>query len=445
MGKTKSEFRMKGSSSMARISRRHFIKGSAAAGAAIMAPTIIPASALGADGKTAPSNKIVMGCIGVGSMGTGNMRSFIRHEDVQIVGVCDLDGRHLTRAQEIVNSVYDNEDCKTYIDFRELIGRGDLDAVSIAVPDHWHAIPAIAAAKAGLDIYGEKPLSRSIRESRAICDAVHRYNRVWQTGSWQRSVANFHHACELVHNGKVGKIHTVEVGLPTGGSTGIKPIMPVPQDLEWDLWLGPAPKVPYREFGGNRCHWDWRWILDYSGGQLTDWAGHHIDIAHWGLGLDHTGPVEIEGKAHYPEEGLYNAPDRYRFVCTYADGLKMHVANDIRGGTKWIGDEGWVWVTRGGIDASDKRLLQPDAIGPNDERLYKSNDHQRNFLDCVKSRQLTITPVESACRSISVGHLGEIAMLTQRKIRWNPATEEIIGDPQASALLGRAYRKPWIL
>jgi predicted dehydrogenase len=296
-----------------------------------------------------------------------------------------------------------------------------------------------------LDIYGEKPLSRSIRESRAICDAVHRYNRVWQTGSWQRSQQNFRHACELVRNEKVGKITHVEVGLPTGGSTGIKPTKPVPEGLHWDWWLGPAPWRPYCEFGGNRCHWDWRWILDYSGGQLTDWAGHHIDIAHWGLDLQHTGPIEIEGEAVYPENGLYDAPSQYNFNCKYANGITMNVHNGGLSGTKWFGENGWVWVTRGNIDASDKNLLKPDAIGPNDERIYHSNDHIQNFLDCVRSRQDTIAPVEVANRSISVGHLGEIAMLLGRKIKWNPDTEEIVGDAEASALLGRSYREPWIL
>ncbi|MBD3266005.1 gfo/Idh/MocA family oxidoreductase, partial [bacterium] len=383
--------------------------------------------------------------IGVGSMGTGNMRNFLRFDDVHYVAVCDVDQQHLDRAKNMVDERNENTDCATYKDFREFLSRDDLDAVSLALPDHWHAIPAIAAAKAGLDIYGEKPLSRSIRESRAMADAVHRYNRVWQTGSWQRSRSNFHHACELVRNGKIGNVYEVEVVLPTGGTTGHKPVEPVPEGLDWEMWLGPAPKVPYRDFGGRRCHWNWRWILDYSGGQLTDWAGHHIDIAHWGLGLDHTGPVEIEGHARYPEEGLWNAPTHYDFNCTYANGLKMNVHNGGPTGTRFIGDEGWVWVQRGGIDASDKRLLREDAIGPNDLRLYKSNDHHRNFVDCVKSRQMTITPVETALRSISVAHLGEIAMLLGRKITWDPQKEEIQGDPQASALLGRSYRKPWVL
>ncbi len=220
-----------------RQDRREFLKKSALAGAALSLPTYIPAPAMGAEGNVAPNNRIVMGCIGVGSQGTGNMRGFLNYKDIQVVGVCDVDERHRERAKNMVDDKYDNEDCQMYIDFRELIGRGDLDAVSLALPDQWHAIPAIEAAKAGLDIYGEKPLSRSIRESRAICDAVHRYGRIWQTGSWQRSVSNFHHACEVVRNGNVGKIHTVEVGLPTGGQTGVKPIKPVPEGLEWDLWL----------------------------------------------------------------------------------------------------------------------------------------------------------------------------------------------------------------
>jgi len=427
------------------LQRRDFMKSVVSAGAVLGLPVIVPASALGADGNVAPSDRIQLGCIGVGSQGSGNMRSFLHYKDIQVVGVCDVDSKNRNNAKNTVNSRYENEDCADYVDFRELIGRGDLDAVSLAVPDHWHAIPAIESAKAGLDIFGEKPLSRSIRESRAICDAVERYGRVWQTGSWQRSQTHFLHAAELARNEKVGKIHTVEVGLPTGGKTGVKPPQPVPEGLDWDRWLGPAPWRPYCAFGGNRCHWDWRWILDYSGGQLTDWSGHHIDIAHWGLGFDNTGPDSIEGVGQYPEDGLYDVPYAYSFKCKYANGVTLDISNTNRAGTKWIGENGWIWVDRGGIDSSDKNLLKPDAIGPNDIRLYRSTDHKQNFIDCVKSRQLTITPVETACRSISVGHLGELAMLLKRKIRWNPATEEIIGDAQASNMLGRSYREPWTL
>ncbi len=430
------------------LSRRSFIKNAAAAGAAFTVPAIIPASALGKGGHVAPSNRLVMGCIGVGSQGIGNMRGFLEKEEVRIVAVCDVDERHRDRAKGIVDEKYENEDCKAYLDFRELLERKDLDAVSLALPDQWHAVPAIAAARAGLDIYGEKPLSRSIRESRAICDAVNRYGRVWQTGSWQRSVSHFRHACELVFNGRIGKVHTVEVGLPTGSGCGVKPVIKAPEGLDWNLWLGPAPWRQYCEFGGNRCHWDWRWIMDFSGGQLTDWAGHHIDIAHWGLGLDRTGPIEVNGKGKYPSDGLYDAPTEYKFTCKYAGGLDMIVGNEAQigfMGTKWHGEDGWIHVDRGGSSSSDKELLKPDAIGPNDKRLYESHDHIQNFLDCVKSRKQTSTPVEVACRSISVGHLGEIAMLTGRRIKWNPEKEKIIDDEGASRLLGRSYRKPWAL
>ncbi|HUT23807.1 MAG TPA: Gfo/Idh/MocA family oxidoreductase [Sumerlaeia bacterium] len=428
------------------LNRREFLRSAAVGAAAASLPAIsmIPASALGAEGRVAPSNRIVMGCIGVGGMGTGNMNGFLSKSEAQVVAVCDVDRKHRDGAKKIVDEKYGNADCKAYHDFRDLIGRGDLDAVSLALPDHWHAIPAIAAARAGLDMYGEKPLSRSIRESRAICDAVHRHGRIWQTGSWQRSQPNFRHACELVRNGFIGKVHSVTVGLPNGSGCGHMPIQPVPENLDWEFWLGPAPWSPYR----GVSHWNWRWILDYSGGQLTDWAGHHIDIAHWGLGFDRTGPIEIEGKGEYPESGLYDVPISYKFTCKYEGGVTITVGSGSEighGGAKWYGEDGWVWVDRGGIDASDKRLLDRGVIGPNHIRLYDSADHHRNFLDCVKSRKETIAPAETACRSISVGHLGEIAMLTGRKIKWDPVKEEIIGDPGASALLRRSYREPWTL
>jgi len=422
------------------ITRRSFLKGTAAiGGAAIGLPAIVPSSVFGAN---APSSRIVMGAIGVGSQGTGDLQGFLSKSEVQMVAVCDIDKGHRDNAKKIVDGKYGNKDCTAYHDFHELIGRGDLDAVQLAVPDHWHAIPAIAAARAGLDIHGQKPLARSIREGRAMCDAVHRYGRVWQTGSQQRSDYKFRRACELVRNGRIGKILKVEVGLPTGGGTDVKPVIPVPEGLDWNLWLGPAPYVPYR----GVSHWDWRWIMDYSGGQLTDWAGHHIDIAHWGMGWDYTGPVEIEGKGNYPTEGLYNVATQYKFACTYADGTVMTVANNqqITQGAKWYGETGWIHVNRGGLTASDEKILK-EEIGPNEIRLYESRDHKQNFLDCVRSRELTICPAEVGLRSISVGLLGEIAMLTGRKIKWDPENEKIIGDPQAIALLGRSYREPWVL
>ena len=425
------------------FSRRGFLKGVAAAGTAAAFPSIVPATVLGAD---APSNKIVMGAIGVGSMGSGDLNGFLGKSEVRVVAVCDVDSNHYTNAKNRVDGKYGNKDCKTYLDFRDLIGRGDLDAVMTALPDHWHAIPSIEAAKAGLDIHGQKPFARSIREGRAICDAVHRYGRVWQTGSQQRSGGQFRRACELVRNGRIGKISHVEVGLPTGGSRPPMKEKAVPANLDWDMWLGPAPWRPFVDFGNGGVHWNWRWVMDYSGGQLTDWAGHHIDIAHWGLDTEDTGPVEIEGKGNYPDNGLYNAPMTYKFHCKYANGIDMVVANNqqLTQGAKWFGDKGWVHVSRGGLSASDPKILR-EVIGPEEIQLYNSRDHKQNFLDCIKSRKQTIAPAETGHRSISVGLLGEIAMLTGRKLKWNPETEEFANDPAASALLGRSYREPWTM
>ena len=427
------------------INRRQFLKSATGiAAGAIVFPTIIPSSVLGQDGSIAASNRIVMGAIGVGSQGSGNMRGFLGKKEVQMVAVCDIDKGHRDRAKSRVDRRYDNSDCRTYSDFRELIERDDIEALSLALPDHWHSIPVVTAARAGKDMYSEKPLARTIREGRAMVDTVNRYGRVWQTGSWQRSVRDFRRACELVRNGRIGKVHKVEVGLPTGGGTDNKPIQPVPEGVDWDFWLGPAPWVPFR----GVIHWDWRWIMDYSGGQLTDWAGHHIDIAHWGLGLDYTGPVEIEGRGVYPKDGIYNAPTEYKFTCIYENGLTMIVANDQQQpmgmGTVWYGEDGWIHVKRGKLEASSEKILK-EVIGPDEIKLYDSRDHQQNFLDCVRSRKKTITPIDIAHRSISVALLGEIAMLTERKLRWDPEKEVFLNDDEANRMLSRPMRSPWHL
>jgi len=429
---------------MKKFNRRHFLKSATGVTAgAIAFPYVVSSSALGKAGSVAPSNRIVMGAIGVGSMGTGDMRGFLRKNEVQMVAVCDVDKKNRDKAKKFVDEKYGNSDCGTYLDFRELIGRGDLDAVLLALPDQWHSIPAVAAARAGLDIHAQKPLARTIREGRAICDAVQRYGRIWQTGSQQRSERNFHHACELVRNGRIGKIYKVEVGLPTGGTSDNKPIQPVPEGLDWDFWLGPAPWVPFR----GVCHWDWRWIMDYSGGQLTDWAGHHIDIAHWGLGLERTGPVEIEGRGVYPTDGIYNVPYEYKFTCKYANGLTMVVANNkqLAQGAKWYGESGkWIYVKRGKLEANPPSVLK-EVIGPDENNLYRSRDHKQNFLDCIKSRKETIAPAEIGHRSISVALLGEIAMLTERKLRWDPEKEVFLNDDEANRMLSRPMRSPWHL
>lgn len=426
-------------------SRRRFLRNAAGASLGVVGvPYIIRSTALGAGGAIVPSERITLGCIGVGSQGSGNMNGFLSKKDAQVAAVCDVDKGRLNGAKATVDKKYGDSGCATYSDFRELIARADIDALSLAVPDHWHSIPVVLGAQAGKDMYGEKPLARTIHEGMVMRDTMNRYGRIWQTGSWQRSQENFHHACELVRNGRIGKITRVEVGLPTGGGSDVKPVVPVPADLDWDFWLGPAPWVPYR----GVSHWDWRWIMDYSGGQLTDWAGHHIDIAHWGLGLEETGPVEIEGKGVYPKDGIYNVPTEYKFTCQYANGVEMVVASDRQVpkgmGTVWYGEKGWVHVDRG-RQATEPASLWNDTIGPNETRLYESRDHQQNFLDCVRSRKKTITPIEVAHRSISVGLLGEIAMLLERKLHWNPEKEEFVNDPEANRLLSRPMRAPWHL
>lgn len=426
----------------AQLSRRQFLRRASAAAAVAGFPTILPSRLFGA---LAPSNRITMAGIGLGGQGTSNMRSFLNHEQVQWLAVCDVDARRLEAAKQLVDEHNGNSDCAAYADLRELLARRDIDAVSIATPDHWHAYIAINAARAGMDIFGEKPFSHDLRGGRAMVAMVERYGRVWQTGSWQRSVANFHHACELVRNGRIGRVVRVEVGLPDGEDGPVRAPQPVPEQLNWDMWLGPAPWQPYRGIS----HWDWRWVMDWGGGQLRDWIGHHLDIAHWALDLERTGPVEIKGAGTYPQRGFYDAPTAYRVDCRYADGLTITVANASqleRGmGTRWIAADGkWIHVDRG-RQATNPPELWNDVITPGEVRLTHSRDHMADFLDGVKTRQLTIAPAEVAHRSASVGHLGLVAIETGRTLRWDPVTETLAGDPVANALLGRAYRQPWSL
>ena len=432
------------------MKRREFLRTAslAAAGAAGF-PTIVRASALGRGGNPAPSERIVMAGIGFGMQGVPNMRNFLENADVQWVAVCDLDRSHLEAARAVVDGHYGGRVCAAYRDFRGILARRDLDAVSIAVPDHWHAILALTAIRAGLDVYGEKPLTHGLREGRALCEAVRRYGRVWQTGSWQRSVADFHHAAELVRNGRIGKILRVEVGLPEGhwdfaGTFGREAVTPVPDGLDYGLWLGPAPVFPYREAA---VHMNWRWNMAFGGGQLMDWVGHHVDIAHWGLGFDTTGPVSVEARGEYAKSGIYDSPVRYRVDAVYADGTPLVAAGgypEIWSGTKWIGERGWIWVDRGGF-RTEPAGLRNEPIGSGEIRLKWSRDHYRDFLDSVRNRMATIAPCEVAHRSASVGHLGVAAMTVGRRLRWDPATETIAGDPEAERLLAGSYRSPWQL
>lgn len=432
------------------MNRRSFLRRSAAiAGAGLAFPAVIPSSALGKAGTVAPSNRLTVAQIGCGGMGKNNLRSFLgMASDIQVVAVCDVDDTHAIESKQVVDKRYGNTDCRRYRDYRELLDAESPDIVSHALPDHWHALVTIDCARKGIDMYGEKPLARTIGEGRQMCDAISRYGIIWQTGSWQRSVSHFRHAAELVRNGRIGKVRHVEVGLLDGLPSPDVKLLDKPETMDWQTWLGPAPWRPYQDFGLHGPHNRWRHLLDFSGGKLTDWGGHHIDIAHWGLGFDYTGPVAIEGRGQYPDHGVYDVPFAYDFVCTYADGTQIRVANESvlphGRGVCWYGENGWIFVSRSRLNASDPKLLR-EKIGPNEIRLYKSDSHIRNFIDCVKSRQETVTPAEIAHRSISVAFLGEIAMQTECKLKWDPERELIIDNDEANRYLTRSYRSPWQL
>jgi len=438
---------MNTSSLNAPVSRRRFL---AAAGATVTLPTLIPWNALGGADSPAPSGRITLGIIGCGGMGNGNTDSFLRHANCQVLAACDVDQNHLDSTVKKINAHYKNDDCKGYHDFRELIARSDIDAVMLALPDHWHSIIAVEAARHKKDIYGEKPLARTIAEQQAIVKAVQENKRIWQTGSWQRSLANFHKAAEIVRNGLIGKINRVEVGLPDGpNNPEFRKPLPgetPPSELDYNNWIGPSQMMPYIE---KRVHNNWRWNYNTGGGQLLDWIGHHCDIAHWGMDCDGSGPLEIEGRGEFPPaDACWNACYKYRIELKYPANITMIIAGghpDIRGGTKWIGSDGWVWVDRGGFEASkpewrDYREL-PEEMRK--VKLYKSRDHHGNFLECIKSRQPTITPAETAHHSAIPGHLGLISMLVGRKLKWNAVTEKIHSDDEGTKLLGRDYRAPW--
>jgi predicted dehydrogenase len=447
------------------MSRRQFVRSAAAAIGVVGAPWIIPSGSLGKDDQPAPSQRITVGCIGSGNMGMGDIGSFLGDPRVQVVAVCDVnkesagywDGKVAGRepGRRLVEERYAAQKkagtfkgCDTYTDFRELIARKDIDVIVVSTPDHWHAIPVIAAAKAKKDIYCQKPLALTIAEGRAMCEAVKKYERVFQTGSQQRSDSNFRRACELVRNGRIGKLHTVRVGLPGGrpdfGKTGNrKKPEAVPEGFDYNMWLGPAPAAPYAP---ARCHVNFRWIYDYSGGQVTDWGGHHPDCAQWGMGTELTGPIEIRNaKGVFPADDLWNTATEFYFEAIYDSGVKMIISNKEAGGVKWEGSDGWVSANRGKHDASSKDILE-SKIGPGEIHLYESSNHYRNFIDCVISRKEPVAPVEIAHRSITICHLGNIAMrLGRAKLKWDPAREQILDDTEAAKMLSRPYREPWKL
>jgi predicted dehydrogenase len=418
------------------LTRREFLRNSAAvASVAVGLPAIVPSSVFGDD---APSSRITMGCIGTGGQGTSDMKGFKGQPNCQVVAVCDVDASHRESAAKTAG--LDAKSC--YKDFRDVLARADIDTILIATPDHWHVPAAIAAVREGKDVYCEKPLTLTIAEGRRLTDEVKRYGRVLQTGSQQRSSAEFHKACELVVNGRIGHLHTIRVGISNNNRT-CEPTWtpePVPDGFDYDLWLGPALWAPYHT---QRCHYQFRFILDYSGGQMTNWGAHHLDIAQWGNQADNTGPVEIAGKGEFPKTGLFTTALKAEIEYTYANGVKMFLKSG-GGGTRFEGTEGWIYVNRGKLESEPKSLLT-SVIGPNEKHLYESRDHKRNFLDCVRSRKDPICTAEIGHRSATVCHLGNIAMLLDRPLKWDPKAEQFPGDDEANRMTWRPARAPWRL
>ncbi len=430
--------------------RRSFLLSSLSAAAA---PMVVSSKVF----SDSPNNKITVAFIGVGNNGSNWLTPFLRDDRVKVVAVCDVNAegpgywdntiRGREPARRMVNKFYDQEMCGGYEDYRKVIARKDIDAVYIGTPDHWHAIMAVQAARAKKDIYCQKPLSLTIAEGRVMSDEVKQAGVVFQTGSQQRSDHNFRRACELVLNGRIGKLHTVRCGLPGGapdfGKTAhLTDPEPVPEGFNYSYWLGPAP-VDY--YCPARVGVNFRWNLNYSGGQITDWGGHHPDIAQWGMGTQYSGPVAIKNaKGRFAEHPVYNTAVEYYYECEYENGVKLIISNKERGGVTFEGENGSVWANRGRHDANPKSILD-ETIGDNEIHLYKSDDHVTNFIDCMITREECVAPVEVAHRSITLAHLGNIALKAGRDLKWDPKKEQFINDAGANDLISRSHRQPWTL
>ncbi len=435
------------------MSRRRFlVGGTAVAAGTLAAPLVISSTVIGREGVS-PSERITLGIIGTGDHGVNrNIKRFLTEKDAQIIAVCDVDQERRIGAKKLTEERYaalrekgKYKGCDDYNDFRDLIAREDIDAVMNATPDHWHVIPSVMAAKAGKDVMCEKPLTLTVQEGRILSDTITKHNRVFQTASENRSVDVYHKMCELVRDGRIGKLQTIHVDLPSGYSireASMEP-QPVPEGFDYDMWLGQAPEAPYCP---ARCHWNFRWILDYSGGMLTDWGAHLIDLAQWANDTEHSGPVEVDGQGIFPHEGLYNTSTKFRIECKYANGVQLIIRSKSPGirfeGTDgWIANDGW----RAPLKAEPESILK-EEIGSNETHLYTCpGGEQRNFLDCIKSRNQCYAPAEIGHRTITIAHIGHISMLLGRKLKWDPKKERFVDDPPANWLLSRPMREPWIL
>ena len=451
---------MKASQTARRFSRRDFLRSSAALGAVAWGmPTIVPSSVFG---QNAPSKRITLGIIGCGNQSTVDIPEFLKNDDCQIVTVCDVnragrgyksDDQYLGRepVREMVNKAYAKKTgndgykgCDMCADFREVLARKDVDAVAIITPDHWHAIQTIMAAEAGKDIYCQKPLGLTVRDGQEMIKAVRKHNRILQCGSQWRSTKHIREACELVRNGRLGKLKRIESFVAannfTGPGPGWKPES-VPAGFDYDFWLGPAPQAPYHSL---RCFYKFRFIRDYSGGQTTNFGHHANGVVRWGIG-DELFPTEFEDAgSEWPEKGdLFTTPTKVSFCARFADGVELFCHTDKKSfGVRFEGSEGWLELGSKKFETGPAGI-KSSAIGANDQRLYVSPNHYRNFLDAVKARKDGVEPVETGHRTSMLCHLGNIAMLLKRKIKFDPQSEKIIGDDEAAALLEVPLRAPW--
>jgi predicted dehydrogenase len=432
-------------------------------------PAIVPSTVFG---RTAPSNQITIGAIGVGRISRAHdLPGIWQYDEARIIAACDLDSRRVAEGKQFINDYYTKKTGKpydgvtTYGQYHDLLANKDIDAVVISTPDHWHALIAIAAVQAGKDVYLQKPASLTIAEGRALSNAVHASGRIFQIGSQQRSTPQFRYACELVRNGRIGQLKTVEVGLPGDPSGDEEAEMPIPRNLDYEMWLGSTPYVYYTE---KRVHpqvgYDrpgWLRCEQFGAGMITGWGAHHVDTAHWGMDTEYTGPIEIWGSAKFPEKGLWDVHGDFKTYGLYANGVTMVISGEFPNGIKFIGSEGWIFVSRGNesVTGSDpvKKLADPTAlaasdptiitsvIGPDEIHLPESKEHHGNWLQSIRTRQQPIAPVEVAHRSCSACLLHHIAMKAKRKLYWDPIKERFKDDDEANARLSRPMRAPYAL
>jgi myo-inositol 2-dehydrogenase/D-chiro-inositol 1-dehydrogenase len=430
--------------------RRRFLKTSAGALAVgAITPYVLTAGAEERSRPRAKNDRARIGAVGMRYQGTVIAKKALAHGDV--VAICDVDRQIAEKAKADFGGK-----AELYEDYRKMLDRKDIDVVTIGTPDHWHTAITVAACLAGKDVYCEKPLTLTVDEGKLLGRVVQRTGRVVQVGSWQRSDHRFRLACEMVRAGRIGKLREVEVVLGKNKTGGPFRVEPPPPYLNWDLWQGQTPAVPYIK---ERCHYTFRWWYEYSGGQMTDWGAHHIDIAQWGIGAQMSGPLEIEGKARFPHvRNGYNVAIDFEARYVYPGGVTMTVLDHGRNGVMFIGTEGRIFVNRGTISGKPVEDLAGNPLPREEYKLYGHDNlsrpprmgkldsivnHMGNFFDCIRTRNAPISDVPSQHRSVSTCHLGNIAMRLGRKLRWDPEKERFIGDDEANAWLARPQRKPY--